>query len=64
MVIVPLTTMSPVVKCITGCGPLSQMSQLSQPEITLIVTAPLAYRSACPRCRKCPNRFFVFNLSS
>jgi len=48
MVIVTLATVSPVVKRVTGCGPLSQMSQVSQLEITRPVTAPLACRSVCP----------------
>src|SRR5260370_5482947 len=48
MVIVSPTTMSPVVKYISGCGPLSQVSQLSQPEITLPVTASLECRTVCP----------------
>ena len=39
MVIVSPTTISPAVKYISGCGLLSQVSQLSQPEITLPVTA-------------------------
>src|SRR5712692_9440490 len=51
MVIVS-TTMSTIVKRIIGCGPLSQVSQ---PEITLPVTAPLECRNVCPKCHKCHN---------
>ncbi len=67
MVLVSPTTMSPVVKRITGCGPLSQVSQLSQLEITLPMIAPFGmpkYMSKCHKCHKCHNYSIAFNLSS
>ncbi len=67
MVLVSPTTMSPVVKRFTGCGPLSQVSQMSQLEITLPMIAPFGlprYMSKCHKCHKCPNYSIAFNLSS
>src|SRR6266851_1899218 len=55
MELVSPTTMSTAVKRIIGCGPLSQVSQLSQPEITLPVTAPLECRIVCPNVPSVPN---------
>src|SRR5712692_9821393 len=54
MELVSPTTMSTAVKLIIGCGPLSQVSQLSQPEITLPVTAPLECRNVCPNVTSVP----------
>jgi hypothetical protein len=64
MVLVSPTTMSPVVKRITGCGPLSQVSQMSQLEITLPMTAPFGMPKYMSKCPKCHNYSIAFNLSS
>ena len=45
-------------------GPLSQMSQMSQLEITLPVIAPLECRNVCPNVTSVTTVPIVFNLSS
>jgi hypothetical protein len=63
MVIVSPTTMSSVVTCISGCGPLSQVSQVSQPEITLPVTTPLECQHVCPNVPTVPTVTTIHHVS-